>query len=208
MKQNTTQAAIVENGVVTSYGWLSNLFPQVGSWPSNGIPSQEWLDQNNVKLVRYEPTTEEFNPVTQYIDRSVEPYVSNNEVIKFVITNKSPETITEEAREKQLKALADKRWSVENGGITVNNIPVRTDLDHQTKLTSVKQAADLDPNLVINWKLGNGNWAQLDVATINALFVAVTNHIQNCFTNEKTLSDLIIAAEDPMSVNINVGWPE
>lgn len=113
------------------------------------------------------------------------------------------------AKEQAREVLADKRYEVETGGITVNGTLVKTDRETQAILTAARTRALEDANFSVDWKISNGVFATLDAATIIAIANAVADHVQACFSNEKALDALIEAAADVdavRAVDIQSGW--
>jgi len=117
----------------------------------------------------------------------------------------------ETLRELKLAALADKRWTVETGGILVGGASVRTDANSQAKITGAVSLFENDPELVsIDWEAQPGVWVTLDAVTMKAIGIAVGRHVQGCFSRARTLSEAILAATDTQAleaVDINEGWP-
>jgi hypothetical protein len=115
-----------------------------------------------------------------------------------------------ELRTAKLQQLANKRWSVETGGMTFNGMPLATDVVSQTKYIGAVVGAQLDPTVILNWKLSDGSFVTLDATAITTVAVAVRAHIQACFDREAELQTLIDAAVDQTeldSIDINMGWP-
>jgi hypothetical protein len=113
-------------------------------------------------------------------------------------------------KEAALKALADRRWRAETGGISVNGSPVATDERSQAKFVGACLAATLDANYSVQWKLIDGSFTTLDHDQIIAIAQAVRSHVQACFDHEATLAGAIQAAVDEQAlaaIDIEAGWP-
>ncbi|RUX09544.1 DUF4376 domain-containing protein [Mesorhizobium sp. M2A.F.Ca.ET.037.01.1.1] len=127
--------------------------------------------------------------------------------VKYVVTDLPFETV----RDLKLAALADKRWSVETGGIAINGAPVRTDANSQAKITGAVSLFQNDPSLeAIDWEAQPGIWVTLDTATMKAIGIAVGRHVQACFSRARALSASIMAASDIEAldaVDIEADWP-
>jgi hypothetical protein len=104
-----------------------------------------------------------------------------------------PVPATDEAKDLKRQELATARHEAVNGGTTFNGIPIRTDNQTRNELSTARQFAKDDPNLTIQWKLGNGSFITLDSPTIIAMADAVLAHQQAQFTKEKLLNDQIDA---------------
>jgi hypothetical protein len=122
----------------------------------------------------------------------------------------APAITLAELKEEALKALADRRWRAETGGISVNGSPVATDERSQAKLVGACLAATLDANYSVQWKLIDGSFTTLDHDQIIAIAQAVRSHVQGCFDHEATLAGAIQAAVDEQAlaaIDIEAGWP-
>ena len=107
-------------------------------------------------------------------------------------------------KQTKLDALATLRYQKEIAGITFNGMTIPTDRQSQAMLTGVYNVVQQNPDRLINWKTDSG-FIQLNKATIEALSIAVADHIQACFDNEMTLAAKI---ELDIDTDIEVGWPE
>jgi hypothetical protein len=115
----------------------------------------------------------------------------------------------EQLKAQKLNALANKRWNVETGGITFNSMSLATDITSQTKYIGAVVGAQIDPTTVVNWKMADGSFIELDAAGITTVAMAVRSHIQTCFDTESAYRELIELAVDKDDldlIDINVGW--
>ena len=116
----------------------------------------------------------------------------------------------ETAKAQRLNELAAYRYTKETAGITLNGAGIKTDLESQAKISGAWSAAQMNPAILIDWKGENG-WIQIDAATITAIAMAVANHVQACFSNERIHAEAIGAletAEDVQNYDFTTGWPE
>jgi hypothetical protein len=116
----------------------------------------------------------------------------------------------EELRKIKLEALAQLRYERETAGITVDGAVIKTDRESQAMLTGAWVRTQRKPTTVIDWKGKNG-WGKVGKAQIEATADAVSDHIQNCFTQEMVHATAIAAletAEDIDAYDITTGWPE
>jgi len=149
------------------------------------------------------------NPRLQYGGEF--PSVAYLETIGAAIVTlpKYPDLATGKAA--RLQELAALRWQQEGSGTTLGGSPLATDRTTQAKLTAAYVKASADPAYTIaDWKSGPGVFTTLDATTIMAAADAVEAHVQDCFSNEATLSASILAATDMASleaVDITTGWP-
>ena len=107
------------------------------------------------------------------------------------------------------RRLANKRWMVETGGVTLGETFVNTDRDTQAKLIAARIMAKEDATYSVNWKLPTG-FVTLDAPTIIAIADGVRAHVQAAFDREKALLSEIEAATTHAAldaIDINTGWP-
>ncbi|MDP7142701.1 MAG: DUF4376 domain-containing protein [Alphaproteobacteria bacterium] len=90
-----------------------------------------------------------------------------------------------------LKAvLADWRYGVETGGITVAGVEIQTDRESRGNLMAAHIMASEDANYSVTWKTAQG-FTTLDAQAILTISAAVRQHVETCFAVEKIVSDLI-----------------
>jgi hypothetical protein len=119
----------------------------------------------------------------------------------------------EEAKTEKLAALAQKRWEVEVGGITVEGARIETDDRSKLLLLGKRTKAVENPEGTTRWKAGSGQFVDLPNTFIVAAADAVEAHVQACFDREGELTDAIL---DPSvdtlakldAIDIHSGWPE
>lgn len=147
------------------------------------------------------------NGVETWHPRAALTIWSDDERAAFgIIRTEVPAPVMSQA--KALKALADRRWwktqtfiydGVEtqaDGAIAVVNATL-----------ALRQRRGVPSDYPQTWKLGASEFRQWDEAQIEAFGFAIADHIQACFEREAELTALIIAAEDPSSVDTSTGWP-
>lgn len=94
---------------------------------------------------------------------------------------------------KQLTAYAaDKRYSVEVGGLTVNAIPIATDRASQAMINGAYNLVQINPDISIDFKTDTG-FVTLGASQITDLALAVANHVQKCFSAEATAASRVAA---------------
>jgi len=100
---------------------------------------------------------------------------------------------------------------VEEGGIVLEGSNVSTTRYSQTRLTGMTTAVGLDPTRVIDYKTYDGTWAVLNATQVESMATGVADHVQDCFTNEKSIHDTIDECTNLIqlqSVDMTTGWPE
>lgn len=118
-------------------------------------------------------------------------------------------TLSEQKAELLLR-LAQRRWEIETGGVTVGAVQVSTDDRSKLLVTDAARKAEADPKFSTRWKAKNG-WRDLNAAQIIAARDAVFNHVQRCFDREAELSALVETAT-PQTIGscqsaVEAFWP-
>lgn len=82
---------------------------------------------------------------------------------------------------------ADARWRKETEGITVSGLRIFTDDRSKMMVMGARIKAENDPNFSTQWKGADGEFVQVDAATIIAISDAVLAHVDSCFAVEATV---------------------
>ena len=90
--------------------------------------------------------------------------------------------------------FASKRYDFEVGGIDVNGLSVRTDRFTVERIYQARFLAKEDAAFATDWKLGDGTFLTIDATAIIGISDAVTAHLKEVFTKEKTANTSIDAA--------------
>jgi hypothetical protein len=128
--------------------------------------------------------------------------------------NTYPDVTLEEARTLALAQLALRRKvavrSFSFGGLTLD-----LDKDTEDAIAKCKQGLEAleahdveDP--FIDFEVSRGVFAVMDLPTVTALSLAAFAHVQECFSNVKTLTLAIQSAEtveDLLVLDLGIGWP-
>jgi hypothetical protein len=103
------------------------------------------------------------------------------------------ETSLATVKSTKLAQLADWRYKLEVGGVTVEGIMVSTSRQSQAQLTSIYN--NLKDGLIssVEWKQIGGSFVTLDTAQMAKVVAAVALHVQASFSAEKTYSEQIKA---------------
>lgn len=161
------------------------------------------------------PVTEikpEYDSTTQYLDGPTCNFEDGVVVALYVAVDKSPDQIQQElisAKTAKKAELAQKRWEKETGGLTLpNGVVIKTDRESQSLMSGAALQAFADNTSTVEWKANNG-WVTLTATEIMAIAVAVRQHVQACFSQERVLSELVDSAEtDTISKVEAIVWPE
>lgn len=107
-----------------------------------------------------------------------------------------------------LKSLADRRWW-KTQAFTYDGVETQADgaIAVVNATLALRQRRGVPADYPQTWKLGSSEFRQWDETQIEDFGFAIADHIQACFEREAELTALIIAAEDPSSVDTSTGWP-
>jgi hypothetical protein len=112
----------------------------------------------------------------------------------------------ENIRQEQKQLIAEQRYKVETGGITVEGVAVNTERDVRTLVFEAAWNATSDPTFTYNWKIPGGIFITLSSEQVINIGKAVAAHIQSCFDQEAVLC----AAVDEgtyLDSMLLLGWP-
>jgi len=113
-----------------------------------------------------------------------------SEIAGYEITNASEEDVLAFMRPKKLLEIAHGRWQAETAGITVNGLEIKTDRESQAMITGAALQALQDSAYTCNWKTEAG-FVPLTAEQIQAVAVAVREHVQGCFDREAVLIEQV-----------------
>lgn len=111
----------------------------------------------------------------------------------------------EQLREEKNRELAAYRYTQE-----ISHPDIDTSRESQSMINAVWTASQIDPTILINFKNKDGSWIQLNAELIGLISRQVITHVQQCFDNEKTLSEAIDACtttQELAAIDIRQGWP-
>lgn len=103
--------------------------------------------------------------------------------------------LIEQRREARLQELADHRWRIETGGVTLpSGARILTDRESQAQVNSAYTSLRDDFITKADFKGENG-WVLITLEEIAPIAKAVARHVQPCFTAERRVGEKIKAAE-------------
>ena len=145
-----------------------------------------------------EAVIEQFSPMQFWLMREVEVEVPTVGTIgEFVAPQPAdPAPVTlESSKIDKKKEIADWRWRREVGGVNVGGTRILTDRESQAQITSAYTS--LANNLVasVDFKTADGTWVALGLLEVSAVAQAVAAHVQQSFSLEKQLGQMVDAAE-------------
>lgn len=117
-----------------------------------------------------------------------------------------PPTLAER-REAANAAVAALRRDKIGGSAVIGGVHMWVDIESRANLTAAVLGAQLNPQVVVQWKTADGAFVSLDATQLATLATAVMGYVQGCFVREAELRALIAAAEDPEGIDITTGWP-
>lgn len=114
-----------------------------------------------------------------------------------------------EVKADLLAAVTAERWKRETGGITITGVRVGTNLDDQNRLSGVLSAIELGGLESVDFKAQSG-WVQLTAPELQGIALAISAHVQSCFTAERAHHEAIEQLQTQADVdayNVMAGWP-
>lgn len=107
--------------------------------------------------------------------------------------------------------VANKRWQVETGGVTIDGTGYATDRESQIKYTAVVVAiSKVDPaTWYIDWKTSEG-FIKLNAQQMMIIVDIIMSHIQTSFTKESEFETSInscTTVNEVLAIDFENGWP-
>lgn len=120
-----------------------------------------------------------------------------------------PVKSVEEIRADLVAAATEQRWLHETGGIDIGGVRVGTGLDDQNRLSGVLSAIQLGGLESVDFKAQTG-WVVLTAAELQGIALAISAHVQACFTAERAHHEAIEQLQTQADVDaydVMAGWP-
>ena len=158
----------------------------------------------------FEPTNYSYNPNTQ---NRFGPFNVRLEGIILKADYQVVDKSVEDLRQAMIERLAQVRYDREVIGVYVNGIYITTG-DRSKLLINGKVNRALisqqmgDTNWSCQWKIGSNTYINLNAQQIIGIGMAIDSYVQACFDNEATLADQIANSNDPLSIDLDSGWPD
>lgn len=118
----------------------------------------------------------------------------------------------EEYKAERIAEVAQKKWEVETGGLTVEGVFIDTTRESQSMITGAYNFALLNqstPDWTIDFRASTG-WITLTASEMIGIGAAVAAHVQASFTRYRALEESITACTtvaEVAAIDINIGWP-
>ncbi|MDN8643458.1 DUF4376 domain-containing protein [Stenotrophomonas indicatrix] len=106
-------------------------------------------------------------------------------------------------------AATAERWERETGGILIGGVQVGTALDDQNRLSGVLSAIQVGGLESVDFKARSG-WVQLTAPELQGIALAISRHVQACFTAERAHHEAIEQLQTQADVDaydVMAGWP-
>lgn len=105
-----------------------------------------------------------------------------------------PVTLESVKTDKKVQ-IAEWRWQREVGGVNVGGTKIRTDRESQAQITSTLTSLEQGLLSSVDFKAQDGTWITLTLDEVKAVARAVAQHVQQSFTIERQLVEMVDAAE-------------
>jgi hypothetical protein len=90
-------------------------------------------------------------------------------------------------RENKITDISTAKWAMIYGGIDFAGNQIATDEKSQALLNGAVTRSMLEDSFTFYWKVGSGDYLELNEEMIKAVAVAVSNHVEMCFDIERQL---------------------
>jgi hypothetical protein len=177
--------------------------------------SQDVFDSLSIKKV-VEPTEEENENVDEFKYLKKLKYytqwfvdIPNNQVVKqYSLT----ELTFSEKKQNMIEDLVNIRYEKEISGIVIDGLNFSTDRQSQALINAAYTLIQKDNHKEINWKTADNNWIILKASNINFYTYCFSDYVENCFTNEHSIYELINSASENdwdalKNIDLYCGWP-
>lgn len=185
---------------------IRQIYPNT-SFTSPFTPPEEYQWVFSVPM----PTFDSYTKICKEIQPQISikgNYEQVYELTERVLTQEEIDIIVAQLKEQRLAALAQYRYNKEISGIDVGGTIIKTDRESQATLTGAWVTVQQNINTLIDWKADN-DWVQIDKTTVEILSIAVSAHVQSCFSKEKLHHNAISALTTIASVqeyDYTEGW--
>ena len=167
----------------------------VVQYTAEGFPPMQISTRLPYKGEPVEAVIQQFAPVNLWA-LSTAPVVAPETGINGEVKAPEPPPVTLESTKADKKAqIAEWRWHREVGGVNVGGTKVRTDRESQAQITSTLTSLEQGLLSTVDFKAQDGTWITLTLDEVKAVARAVAQHVQQSFTIERQLVEMVDAAE-------------
>lgn len=114
------------------------------------------------------------------------------------------------AKSDRIEAVATRRKGAVTNNFAFNGMAMKLDPETENALSKAYAALQRQPaGTAIDWEVSRGVFMSFDLPTVGAISDAAFGHVQACFTNAKSITAQIIAAEDLAALDaldLDAGW--
>ena len=107
-----------------------------------------------------------------------------------------------------LESIKRKRDEVSTAGIQWGDYVVQTKESSQAKLTGALVGLSVSKDATQLWRMLDNTVVVMPVAEFTAMAMAVSAHINACYTYQGELEAIVMASDSPENVDVTVGWPD
>lgn len=171
---------IQDNKIIAPVAMRSR-FNNIGAWHT--LTDEE---RANHKWYPCDVINEQYSPITQHRSQPQYSFDGKRITVTYTVTDKTLDEIKEDFK----KQLADHRWTIETRGITVFGNSIKTDRESQATLSAAYTSLKNGLLTQTDWKSDSG-WTTVTLVELEPIASAVANHVSQCFSAEKTVSNSI-----------------
>lgn len=112
-----------------------------------------------------------------------------------------PEPTFEEAKELKLAEIAQWRYAVEAGGITVSGLKIQTDRSSRFSMQELAAGAKAANAESVSLKIADGSFASVSMTELDNILSAVFAHVQAVFSQEAVYVAQVASAQDKAALD-------
>lgn len=167
----------------------------VVQYTTEGFPPMQISTRLPYEGEDVEAVIHQYAPVSLWV-LSKTPVVAPAAGTKGEFKAPEPPPVTLESAKADKKAqIADWRWHREVSGVNVGGTKIRTDRESQAQITSTLTSLEQGLLTSVDFKAQDGTWLPLTLDDVKAVARAVAQHVQQSFTIERQLVEMVDAAE-------------
>jgi len=145
---------------------------------------------------------------TRHYNQGAAVFTETGQTVAITYPNKVLKS-DEDLRKLRFVELEGLRYQIEAGGTMLGQDKLPTDAGSQAKITGAMNKAGRSPSHVFDFKVGRGDFKQFTKAQVEAIFDAVSDHVQACYGAEMAHTIALNAATGQAIIDydITTGWP-
>lgn len=167
----------------------------VVKYTAEGFPPMQISTRLPYEGEDVEAVIRHYAPVSLWV-LSKTPVVAPELGTKGEVKAPEPPPVTFESVKADKKVqIAEWRWQREVGGVSVGGTKIRTDRESQAQITSTLTSLEQGLLSSVDFKAQDGTWIKLTLDGVKEVARAVAQHVQQSFTIERQLVEMVEAAE-------------